>query len=99
MAQAYADNHDLTDKYKFPNEELKAILDPRTYGFTEADLDKTYFIDLPSSGAILGKKKDWVLRDLIEAYKNAYCKKIGVEFMHIFDRERQCWIRQQFENI
>jgi 2-oxoglutarate dehydrogenase complex dehydrogenase (E1) component-like enzyme len=65
MAEAYAHDPALTDKYKFPNEDLKAILDPRTYGFTEADLEKTYFIDLPNAGAILGKKKDWVLKDLI----------------------------------
>jgi 2-oxoglutarate dehydrogenase E1 component len=75
------------------------MLDYKTYGFTEADLEKTYYIDLPHSGAILAKRKDWKLRDLVDAYQNAYCKKIGVEFMHMNNREEQSWIRNKFENL
>jgi 2-oxoglutarate dehydrogenase E1 component len=36
---------------------------------------------------------------LIEAYRNAYCGKIGVEFMHIEDREVCNWMRERFEEI
>lgn len=39
------------------------------------------------------------MRDLLEAYKTAYCSKIGVEFMHIPDREICNWIRTNFEGI
>ena len=65
LAEAYKGSESLTSKYRFPDENLRAILDYKTYGFAEADLDKTYFIDLPHSGAILARKKDWKLRELI----------------------------------
>jgi 2-oxoglutarate dehydrogenase E1 component len=39
------------------------------------------------------------LKDLIKAYKNAYAKNIGLEFMHIKDLEERCWIRQKFEAL
>jgi 2-oxoglutarate dehydrogenase E1 component len=47
----------------------------------------------------LSKKRNWKLRDLIEAYKKAYCGKIGVEYMHIPDRDRCNWIRDKFESL
>jgi len=39
------------------------------------------------------------LRDVIAAYKSAYCSKIGVEFNHIPEQEIQDWIRLNFEGI
>jgi len=39
------------------------------------------------------------LRDLLAAYHNAYCSNIGVEFMHIEDKEKCNWIREKFEKI
>jgi len=47
---------------------LKDLLDYRQYGFTEADLDKDFFIDTPELAGILGRKKNWKLRELIQAY-------------------------------
>jgi 2-oxoglutarate dehydrogenase E1 component len=99
LAKAYENDPELTAKFRYPSENMRSVLDYKTYGFTEADLDKTYYIDLAHSGAILSKRKDWKLRDLIEAYQNAYCKKIGVEFMHINNREELQWIRNKFENL
>jgi 2-oxoglutarate dehydrogenase E1 component len=75
------------------------VLDYRTYGFTEQDLEKSFFIDLPNQGAILSRTKDWKLKDLIQALENAYCKKIGVEFNHMTERAQRDWIRQKFEAI
>jgi 2-oxoglutarate dehydrogenase E1 component len=34
------------------------------YGFTEADLDNKFHIDIPEMGGMLGEKKDWTLREL-----------------------------------
>lgn len=48
-------------------------------------------------GGILGTEKNWKLRDLIAALRNAYCGKVGVEYMHIPDRTQCNWIRDQFE--
>jgi len=54
-------------------------------------VDSTYL------GGILSKKKEWQLKELISVLRNAYCKKIGVEFMHIPHEEQCKWIRNKFE--
>ena len=74
-------------------------MDYKHYGFTEADLDREFYVDIPELAGILSRKKNWKLRDLIDSYKNAYCGKIGVEYMHIPDRETCNWIRNAFEGI
>lgn len=99
LEKHYADNASLREKFRFPGEKMKNYLNYKTYGFTEADLDRTFYIDLPNQGAIMSKKKDWKLRELITVLENAYCKKIGVEFMHMSDRDAQKWIREKFEGL
>lgn len=42
-------------------------------------------------------KKTWVLRDLIKSLKTAYCRNIGVEYMHLLNQNEVLWIRDQFE--
>ena len=66
-------------------------------GFTEAQLDKKMHIDIPEYGGLLAKKKDWTLREIDEALKNAYCGKIGIEYTHIPNRDRCNWLRNKFE--
>jgi len=78
---------------------LTKLLDFHHYGFTEADLEREFYLDVPELGGILRKKKNWKLKDLIEAYKKAYCGKIGVEYMHISDRDTCNWIRDAFEGL
>lgn len=73
-------------------------MDIDTYGFTERSLDKTYQIDLPYWGGILARKQQYTLRELRDLLKNAYCGKIGVEYMHIPSREQCNWIRNKVEN-
>lgn len=36
-------------------------------------------------------------RDILDRLENAYCNKIGVEFMFINSLEQCNWIRQKFE--
>lgn len=38
-----------------------------------------------------------MLRELIKALEEAYCRKIGVDYMHISDVEECKWIRDTFE--
>jgi len=95
----YKGNDEFARKFRFPQQKDYDLLDYRQYGFTEADLEKTYYLDMPQTGSILKKKKEWKLKDLIGAYQSAYCQKIGVEFMHINDREICNWIREKFENL
>jgi 2-oxoglutarate dehydrogenase E1 component len=63
------------------------LLDYKYYGLTEADLDKDFHIDLPMWNGILSRKKTFKLREIIDQLRTAYCGKIGVEYMHIPQRE------------
>ncbi len=66
-------------------------LDPRSYGFTEADFDRPIYVD-----GVLGL--NWAtLRDVLGVLKQTYCARIGVEFMHIQHPDRKSWIQHQVE--
>jgi 2-oxoglutarate dehydrogenase E1 component len=68
-----------------------AELDPKTYGFTEADMDRPIFID-----NVLGRETA-TLREIVEIIRKTYCGPIGVEFMHIQDPEQKSWIQRRIE--
>jgi len=72
---------------KTPHSEL----DPATYGFTEADLDRPIFID-----RVLGLETATV-RQIVEVVRETYCGPIGVEFMHIQDPDQKAWIQRRVE--
>ena len=99
LREVYKDSPSLAKKFRFPDESLFALLDPHSYGFTKEDLEREFYYQNPYGGAILQQKSKWKLKDLIKAYREAYCTKIGVEFMHIEDREKCNWIRKKFESI
>ena len=82
LAQAYKNQEGVGQKFA-PGARLKELIDPTFYGFSEADLERDFYVDVNQMGGVLGRQKDWKLRDLVEALRNAYCGKIGVEFMHI----------------
>ncbi|MBV9813135.1 MAG: 2-oxoglutarate dehydrogenase E1 component, partial [Acetobacteraceae bacterium] len=69
-----------------------AELDPRTYGFTEADMDRPIFID-----NVLGRETATV-REILGILRAVYCGPIGVEFMHIQDPAQKAWIQQNIES-
>nr|WP_294502777.1 2-oxoglutarate dehydrogenase E1 component [uncultured Rhodopila sp.] len=66
-------------------------LDPKTYGFTEADLDKPIFIDY-----VLGLETA-TLRQILKILRATYCGPIGVEFMHIQDPDQKSWVQRRVE--
>ena len=66
-------------------------LDPATYGFTTADLDRPIFID-----HVLGRETA-TLREVVEILRATYCGHIGVEFMHIQDPDQKSWIQRRVE--
>ncbi|MEO3472394.1 2-oxoglutarate dehydrogenase E1 component [Roseomonas sp. CAU 1739] len=66
-------------------------LDPKTYGFSDADLDRPIFLDM-----VLGKETA-TLREIIAICRASYCGSIGVEFMHIQDPEQKSWIQRRIE--
>jgi 2-oxoglutarate dehydrogenase E1 component len=66
-------------------------LDYRTYGFTEADLDREIFIN-----NLLGRERAR-LREIIAILRQTYCGRIGVEYMHIQVPAERAWIQEKFE--
>ncbi|MGO2559509.1 multifunctional oxoglutarate decarboxylase/oxoglutarate dehydrogenase thiamine pyrophosphate-binding subunit/dihydrolipoyllysine-residue succinyltransferase subunit [Brachybacterium sp.] len=66
-------------------------LDVETYGLTLWDLERSF----PTRG--LGGKSHMSLRDILGVLRDAYCRTIGVEYMHISDTEERAWIQQQME--
>lgn len=69
------------------NEEL----DPASYGFTEADLDRQIFID-----HVLGMEFATV-RQMVDILRRTYCSTLGVEFMHISEPAEKAWIQERIE--
>ena len=51
-------------------------LDPRSYGFTEADLDRRIYLD-----KVLGLEFA-SMREIVAILRRTYCQTLGVEFMH-----------------
>src|SRR6266481_919059 len=66
-------------------------LDYRSYGFTEADLDREIFI-----GNLLGRERA-SLREIVAILRATYCGTIGVEYMHIQVPAERAWIQEKFE--
>jgi 2-oxoglutarate dehydrogenase E1 component len=66
-------------------------LDPATYGFSEADLDRPIFID-----HVLGFERASI-RQILDLLRRTYCGKIGVEYMHIQDPVQRAWIQERIE--
>jgi 2-oxoglutarate dehydrogenase E1 component len=66
-------------------------LDPATYGFTEADMDRTIFVN-----NLLGFSTA-TLREILAALRATYCGNVGVEYMHIQELEQRQWIQARIE--
>jgi len=81
-------------KQKIPSE-----LRLETYGFSEEHQDKEIYPGEAGliSGFLSGKGPTLKLRELMQRLKETYCGTIGVEYMHIQDREECNWIRERFE--
>ncbi len=67
-------------------------LDPEHYGFTEGDLDRTF------STRTIGGPDTLTLRGIVERLRNTYCRRIGVQFMHIDDVRVRTWLQERMES-
>jgi 2-oxoglutarate dehydrogenase E1 component len=66
-------------------------LDPASYGFSEADMDRPIFID-----GMLGRETA-TMREILAILRASYCGPIGLEFMHIQDPTQKAWLQQRLE--
>ena len=72
-------------------EEPHPELDPRSYGFTESDMDRPIFID-----NVLGLEVA-SLRQIIDILQRTYCGTFALQFMHISDPEQVSWLKERIE--
>lgn len=74
-----------------PRKDRNAQLELKDLGFSEKDLDRTFyagkFIGLPN--ATLGKILDWL--------RKVYCSSMGFEYDYIIDPEEKEWWRSRIE--
>ncbi|QYX56679.1 2-oxoglutarate dehydrogenase E1 component [Roseovarius sp. SCSIO 43702] len=66
-------------------------LDPRSYGFTEADMDRPIFID-----NVLGLQVASI-REILDVVRSTYCGTFALQYMHISDPEQSAWLKERIE--
>jgi multifunctional 2-oxoglutarate metabolism enzyme len=81
------------DPLRWREPQMPPELDPATYGLTIWDLDREFL-----TGGVAGVDR-MTLGDLLHVLRDAYCRTIGVEFMHIQNTEEQRWIQERLEGV
>ena len=72
-----------------------AELEPSFYGFTEADLSKSFNV-----GSFHGFGSERAtLREILEALRQTYCGSVGVEYMYMADIGQKRWIQSRLETL
>jgi 2-oxoglutarate decarboxylase len=81
------------DPLRWKKPTMPRELDPATYGLTIWDLDREFL-----TGGVAGREK-MTLGDLLGVLRDAYCRTIGIEYMHIQDTDEQRWIQTHVEGV
>jgi 2-oxoglutarate dehydrogenase E1 component len=68
-------------------------LDPKSYGFTEADMDRPIFLD-----QVLGLEFA-SMREILEIVKRTYCGTFALQYMHISNPEEAGWLKERIEGF
>ena len=66
-------------------------LDITSYGLSLWDLDRSF----PTRG--LGGRDRATLREILKMLRDAYCRTVGVEYMHIQDPAQRAWWQERLE--
>ena len=90
----------LTEYSHFPLLKNIKNLNYASLGFREEDLQREFLIPYHGSmaGFVKQQNKRVKLIDLIEILEKCYCGSIGIEFMHISNREELNFIADYMEN-
>ncbi len=68
-------------------------LDPKSYGFTEADMDRPIFID-----NVLGLQVA-SMREIVAIVKRTYCGTFALQYMHISNPDEAGWLKERIEGL
>ncbi|MEO1089981.1 MAG: 2-oxoglutarate dehydrogenase E1 component [Pseudomonadota bacterium] len=77
----------LTDSAYHPE------LDYRTYGFTDDDLHREFYLD-----HVLGLEQA-TLQTIVGILRKTYSSTVGIEFLHIQDPEQKNWLQSRIESL
>jgi 2-oxoglutarate dehydrogenase E1 component len=84
---AHLDPLDWTEPHMHPE------LDPATHGLSVWDLDREFL----TNG--LGGTEQLRLGDILGLLRDAYCRTVGVEYMHIQEPAQKRWIQEHVEGV
>ncbi|MFM7047645.1 MAG: multifunctional oxoglutarate decarboxylase/oxoglutarate dehydrogenase thiamine pyrophosphate-binding subunit/dihydrolipoyllysine-residue succinyltransferase subunit [Actinomycetota bacterium] len=79
------------DPLRWKEPRMPRELDPLTYGLTIWDLDRQF-----ATGGVGGVQRS-TLGELLGVLRDAYCRTIGVEYMHIQNTDEQRWVQERVE--
>jgi 2-oxoglutarate dehydrogenase E1 component len=82
-----ADLDPLSMRSDAPHPEL----DPKSYGFMDADMDRPIFID-----NVLGLQVA-SMRQIVDIVKRTYCGTFALQYMHISDPAQSAWLKERIE--
>jgi multifunctional 2-oxoglutarate metabolism enzyme len=85
--------------------QMPPELDPATYGFTIWDLDRKF-----ATGSLAGgpsgmnrratdRGRFEKLGDILRILRDAYCRTVGIEYMHISATDEKRWIQNRVEGV
>ncbi len=79
------------DPLNMRDESNHPELDPASYGFSEADLDRPIFLD-----NVLGLTHA-SMRQITDILKRTYCGTFALQYMHISNPEESAWLKERIE--
>jgi 2-oxoglutarate decarboxylase len=68
-------------------------LDPHAYGLTVWDLEREFFVDGLAGRDVM------TLGEALDVLRDAYCRTLAIEYMHIQHPEQKRWIQQNVEGV
>jgi len=72
---------------------MHAELDPASYGLTIWDLDREFL-----TGGLAGTDR-LSFGEILRVLRDAYCRTVGIEYMHIQDPQQKRWIQEHVEGV
>ena len=87
--------HRIADLDPLGIREVKIMpeLDPASYGFTEADMDRPIFLDFVLGLEIAS------MRQIMEIVRATYCGTFALQYMHISNPEQAAWLKERIEGL
>ncbi|HET9076694.1 MAG TPA: multifunctional oxoglutarate decarboxylase/oxoglutarate dehydrogenase thiamine pyrophosphate-binding subunit/dihydrolipoyllysine-residue succinyltransferase subunit [Acidimicrobiales bacterium] len=81
------------DPLDWKDPRMHPELDPTTHGLSVWDLEREFL-----ANGLAGSEK-MKLGDILGVLRDAYCRTVGVEYMHIQEPDQKRWIQEQVEGV